>query len=132
MSFFNNFLIVKEDRTQLCLQVSWLDAIISWLKVPDFTSVSRSNAPGDMLLSHFELVLKFRVATPLSLDEANHCEVMVITYRPRVGRGKSQDRFARYQVRSLHHLSYFAPNINYFALCCTVKYYLPLIFKDYR
>lgn len=66
MSFFNNFLIVKEDRTQLCLQVSWLDAIISWLKVPDFTSVSRSNAPGDMLLSHFELVLKFRVATPLS------------------------------------------------------------------
>ena len=80
MSFFNSFLVVKEDRTQLCLQVSWLDTIISWLKVPDFTSVSRSNAPGDMLLSHFELVLKFRVATPLLLEEANHCEAMVITY----------------------------------------------------
>ena len=37
--------MVKEDVTQLRLQVAWLDAIISSLKVPDFVSVSRSNAP---------------------------------------------------------------------------------------
>ena len=37
--------MVKEDVTQLRLQVPWLDAIISSLKVPDFVSVSRSNAP---------------------------------------------------------------------------------------
>lgn len=43
--FFNGLLMVKEDVTQLRLQVPWLDAIISSLKVPDFVSVSRSNAP---------------------------------------------------------------------------------------
>ena len=37
--------MVKEDWTQLRLQVPWLDATISSLKVPDFISVSRSNAP---------------------------------------------------------------------------------------
>lgn len=43
--FFNGLLMVKEDWTQLLLQVPWLDAIISSLKVPDFISVSQSNAP---------------------------------------------------------------------------------------
>ena len=48
---------------------------------------------GHMLLSHFEPVLKFKVARPLSPEEKNHCEVMVITYRLGVGRRKSENRF---------------------------------------
>lgn len=104
--FFNGLLMVKEDWAQLLLQVPWLDAIISSLKVPDFISVSRSNAPSSehqvlfqgtccshMLLSHFEPVLKFEVARPFSPEEKNHCEVMVITYRLGVGRRKSENRF---------------------------------------
>ena len=48
---------------------------------------------GHMLLSHFEPVLKFKVARPLSPEEKNHCEVMVITYRLGVGRRKSENSF---------------------------------------
>ena len=41
-------------------------------------------------------------------------------------------RLLHSKVRSLHQKSYFATNISYFAPCCKVKYYLPMIFKVYK
>ena len=35
------------------------------------------------------------------------------------------------KVKSLHQISYFGTNISYFASCCKVNYYLPMIFKVY-
>lgn len=101
--FFNGLLMVKEDWRQLRLQVPWLDAIISSLKVPDFISVSRSNAPPSehqvLLQGRSHAAFTFWTCTEVQGGKA------FVTRReepsrdnghylpPGVGRSKSENRF---------------------------------------
>ena len=92
-----------------------------------------SSKLATLVFSALQASLSSSKAASSSLTEMNHWvgirldrtmvrSLLVRSLQPKV-------RSPHSKVRSLHQISYFANNIRYFAPCCNVKYFFPMIFK---